>query len=75
MIYGVVEIFPCDLGDGGSSGQPGIAWWPVGWPARCVLWPAGGGAEVPATLKLQEAGRPGSLSSCHVEEVQVRSRK
>lgn len=48
MIYLVVKILLCDLGSGGSSGQPGIAEWPVGRPAYCVLWPAGGGAEVGA---------------------------
>lgn len=53
MIYLVVKILPCDLGSGGSSGQPGIARWPVGCPAYCVLWPAGKGAEV-------AAGRPGA---------------
>lgn len=48
MIYLVVKILPCDLGSGGSSGQPGTARWPVGRPADCVFWPAGGGAEAAA---------------------------
>ena len=75
MIYLVLHILLCDLGSCGSSGQPGIAWWPVGWPAYGVLWPARGGNGNSSHPENCGGPRARECLRGHVVKIQARGRK
>lgn len=75
MIYPVLKIFLCDLGLGGSSGQPGIAQWPVVWPACHVLRPAGGGSRSGSRLENSRGWQARECLPSHMEEIQVHGRR